>query len=263
MKNISSKIIAAAIVSFVIVYGNLDAQPHSYRSISPEDQSEQFRRELDLSDAQAVKVKAIFLEQTSTVEKLLRSSEDERKATREALIKSRTEMEEKITAVLTNEQKERFLLIQLTNEEQPERQLAGNRFLRDCRCGIEADEGRGVPPRDIIQVLKNELQLTSEQEAKIQKILEPQQMEWKKSFEFEMKRPRMRGGKVEQDRNAEAEQMEKRRKDMDEKISSVLTPEQKKKFEEVQRKCFVMPPPMGRGEEESPCGELCPEMDEE
>jgi Spy/CpxP family protein refolding chaperone len=92
--------------------------------------------------------------------------------------------------------------------------------------------GGPMPREEFVKDLKKELNLTREQEADIQKIFD-----------------------------AQRETMEKLRKETDAKISAVLTEEQKKKFEELQKNRSQKPPRMPRPENEQdrPMREGCPD----
>jgi periplasmic protein CpxP/Spy len=92
-------------------------------------------------------------------------------------------------------------------------------------------KGVRMPPREFIEVLKQELNLTGEQESKIQKIMDTQAVEMKKMFEAE-----------KMERDAMRKKMEKQRKETEVKISGVLTEEQNKKYEEMQKKHPQRPP---------------------
>jgi Spy/CpxP family protein refolding chaperone len=84
--------------------------------------------------------------------------------------------------------------------------------------------GGGMPPGDPVKELKRSLALTDEQAAKIEKIFDAQHDEMEKMMEAS-----------ESEHDAFREQMDKNRKETDEKISSILTAEQKKKFIEFQK----------------------------
>ncbi|MBN1398919.1 MAG: hypothetical protein JXA06_12875 [Bacteroidetes bacterium] len=100
---------------------------------------------------------------------------------------------------------------------------------------------RPMPPGELIEVLKEELNLTSEQELKIQEILDAQALETKKMAESEKK-----------ERNALRKKMEKQRKETDAKISALLTDEQKKIYEKLQKKRHQRPPHPPKPENERP-----------
>jgi Spy/CpxP family protein refolding chaperone len=97
---------------------------------------------------------------------------------------------------------------------------------------IAQPKDRPMPQREFVKELKKELNLTSDQETKIQKIFDTQNEEMKK------------------ERDAMREKMEKQRKETDAKISTVLTDDQKKKYEELQKKHSQRPPRMPKPENE-------------
>jgi Spy/CpxP family protein refolding chaperone len=132
-------------------------------------------------------------------------------------------------------------------------------------------KGGSMPPDGMMKELKKELNLTGEQEAKIQKIFDGQEDDMDKSFELEKqkhdaKREEMKKQREEmkKDRDAMREKMDKQRKETDAKIAAVLTDTQKKKFEDLQKKHSDMPPPDERrdGKRGRPMGEECPDHQE-
>ena len=118
-----------------------------------------------------------------------------------------------------------------------------------------------VPPEEIVKDLKKELNLTSEQEAKIQKIFETQSEEMERMFESAKKERELKCEEMKKEHEAMREKMEKQRKETDTKISAVLTDEQKKNFEELQKKHSQKPPRMPKPENENdqPMREECPD----
>jgi periplasmic protein CpxP/Spy len=92
--------------------------------------------------------------------------------------------------------------------------------------------GGPMPREQFLKDLKKKLNLTSEQEQKIQQIFIAQSEE------------------IDKERNAMREKMEKQRKETDEKISAVLTDEQKKKYKELKREHTQRPPRMRKSEGE-------------
>lgn len=121
--------------------------------------------------------------------------------------------------------------------------------------------GGHVPPDEFIKELKKELNLTSEQEDKIQRILNSQQAEMNKMFEAEKQKQEIKREEMKKEHDTMREQMEKQRKEIDAQMTSVLTKEQAKKFEEMQKKHSEMPPPRERqgGREGKPIHEGCPD----
>lgn len=97
--------------------------------------------------------------------------------------------------------------------------------------------GESMPPGDPAKELKRTLKLSDEQAAKIEKIFDAQHEAMEKMMDA-----------AEDEHEAMREQMDKNRKETDEKISSVLTPEQKKKFVEMQERRPRKP--IGRPERE-------------
>jgi Spy/CpxP family protein refolding chaperone len=120
---------------------------------------------------------------------------------------------------------------------------------------------RPMPPEELLKDMRKELNLTSEQETKIRKIMEAQREETKKIFESDRKAREERMEQMEKEREAMRVKMEKQWKETDVKISEVLTDEQKKKFEEFQKKRSEMP---SRGEwrhmeRDEPMPDECPD----
>jgi Spy/CpxP family protein refolding chaperone len=101
-------------------------------------------------------------------------------------------------------------------------------------------KGVHMLPMEFIEELKQELNLTSEQESKIQKILDTQAVEMKNMFDAERK-----------ERDSMRKKFEKQRKETDLKISGVLTEEQNKKYENMQKKHVQRPPRPRRYEGEN------------
>ena len=85
-------------------------------------------------------------------------------------------------------------------------------------------DGPMMSPDKMIKDLKEKLNLTDEQITKIEKLFEAQKEEMHAQME-----------QSENDREAMHAKMEKKQKEMDEKISSVLTADQKKKFVAMQK----------------------------
>jgi Spy/CpxP family protein refolding chaperone len=93
--------------------------------------------------------------------------------------------------------------------------------------------GGPPPPEIFLNELKNELNLSGEQVEKIQKIFDVQS---EIMFESEMRSREAKHEAIEKERKAMHEKMDKQRKETDAKISALLTDEQKKKFEVLQKK---------------------------
>ena len=121
-----------------------------------------------------------------------------------------------------------------------------------------------VPPEEIVKDLKKELNLTSEQEAKIQKIFESQSEEMERMFESAKKERELKREEMKKEHEATREKIEKQRKETDAKISAVLTDEQKKKFEERQKNHSQRQPRMPKPENENDQSmhEECPDHQE-
>jgi protein CpxP len=123
-------------------------------------------------------------------------------------------------------------------------------------------KGGPMPLEKIMNDLKKELKLTSEQEAKIQKIFDAQSEEMKEMFEPEKKALEVQREEMKNEHEAMREKMKKQRKKTDAKISAVLTDEQKKKFEELQKKHSQRPRRMPEPENDRPIREECPDRNE-
>jgi len=80
------------------------------------------------------------------------------------------------------------------------------------------------PQKDFMEKLKKDLNLTDDQTIKIQKIFDDQHQEMAQMNDS-----------TKTDRKAMREKMEQQRKQTNEKISALLTDEQKVKFEEMQK----------------------------
>ncbi len=110
--------------------------------------------------------------------------------------------------------------------------------------------GFHMPPHDgpmplkiFLSELKDRLNLTDDQTAKIQKIFDAQHQEMEKMIDS-----------LENQRQEMFKKIEQQRKQTDEKISALLSDEQKKKFEEMQKHHRHIPRPMER-----PMHEECPD----
>jgi Spy/CpxP family protein refolding chaperone len=88
--------------------------------ISPEEQVERLKEELNLTDAQAVKVKAIFDEQKKEMQKSCEAAQDDPSVMHEKMKK----IDERIAALLNDKQKEKFAEMQKQHgrrfDERPE-----------------------------------------------------------------------------------------------------------------------------------------------
>jgi len=111
-------------------------------------------------------------------------------------------------------------------------------------------QGGPMSPKQMVSQLKKDLNLTDEQSAKIQKIFEAQREEMRKMFDA-----------AQDERDAMFEKMEKQKEETNAKIVSLLTDEQKKKFEKIRREHRQRPPqPPGQGGPgDRPAPEGCPD----
>jgi Spy/CpxP family protein refolding chaperone len=80
--------------------------------ISPEERTAQLKKELSLTEEQAAKVRTILDEAQKESQKLFESSRGDRAAMREMMMKKAEETDEKISALLNQEQKVKFAELQ-------------------------------------------------------------------------------------------------------------------------------------------------------
>jgi Spy/CpxP family protein refolding chaperone len=228
------------------------------------DRIEQLQKDLNLSDAQIAKIKAIMDAKKVEMDKLAKASENEYKVTHEAMMKIKKETDEKITALLTKEQKETFTEMQKKQCEKFNRRQEETHCQPPMFGHIPPEDQPPLPPEEFVKELKKELNFTSDQETKIQKILEAQSEEVKKMFESAKKDREAKREEMKKEREAMHEKMEKQRKETDAKISAVLTDNQKKKYEELQKKNSQRPPrmPKPENEQDRPMHEECPDRNE-
>jgi Spy/CpxP family protein refolding chaperone len=152
------------------------------------------------------------------------------------MMKSRKEADEKIAAMLNADQKEKFIALQKKHQELLDRQQRDDRHQQNDRGRMGPGNRLPLPPEEFIGELKRKLNLTSEQEAKIQKIFDIQNDEMKKTFESEKITQKEISGEMNEEHTPMREKLDNQRKEIDTKISAVLTDEQKKKFGELQNR---------------------------
>jgi len=80
--------------------------------MSPEERTAQLKKELSLTEEQAAKVRTILDEAQKESQKLFESSRGDRAAMREMMMKKAKETDEKISALLNEEQKAKFAELQ-------------------------------------------------------------------------------------------------------------------------------------------------------
>ena len=88
--------------------------------LTPLERAEQLKDELNLTDEQTSKVKAVFEEQDKEMKKLFEKSEDDRAAMRDTMLKKRKETDQKITSLLNAEQKKKFEELQKQRQKRLE-----------------------------------------------------------------------------------------------------------------------------------------------
>jgi Spy/CpxP family protein refolding chaperone len=91
----------------VIVSSSL-AQPPGRGRLSPEEKAVELQKVLNLSDSLTAKVKTIYEEQQAELQKQFESSGGDRMAMREAMQAKGKETDEKILALLNDEQKAQY-----------------------------------------------------------------------------------------------------------------------------------------------------------
>ena len=101
------KLQSAAVLSLLLVFiiTVCSAQP---RRMSPDERTAELKKELSLTEKQAVHVKKIFEQLQRESEELFEASGGNRGALREMMMKKNNEADEKISALLTADQKKKF-----------------------------------------------------------------------------------------------------------------------------------------------------------
>jgi len=267
MKTTNSLKYIIALICVLILQTQAYAQPREPRPMPPADRPdriEQLQKDLNLSDTQIAKVKAILDEQKKEIEKLFKASENEHKATHEELVKCKKETDEKIAALLNSDQKEKFVEMQKQHYEMPNEQQQDDHNQPYAHREMKPRDCPPITTEGFVKELKKELNLTNEQESKIQKIFDAQSEEIEKKVKLSKKDKKIKREEMKKEHNTMREKMEKQRKETDAKISAVLTDEQKKKFEELQKKHSQMPPREERPDckRSKPTGDECPHRNE-
>jgi Spy/CpxP family protein refolding chaperone len=104
--------ILIAVFCVLIFQTTVFAQPRMPAPPSPAERAEQLKKELNLTDAQTAKMKAIFQDQEKGMQKLFESADGDPMAMRETFMKAEREVEKKITALLNDEQRKKFAELQ-------------------------------------------------------------------------------------------------------------------------------------------------------
>jgi Spy/CpxP family protein refolding chaperone len=102
--------LSIALVSLfaVLAPSSLRAQGPGRNRLSPDERAAELKTLLKLSDEQATKVKSIYEQQDKEMRKLFESAAGDRAAMREAMQKSAKETDEKILALLNEEQQSKY-----------------------------------------------------------------------------------------------------------------------------------------------------------
>lgn len=88
----------------------------------PGDPVKEMKRVLQLTDEQTAKIEKIFDSQRDAMEKMMDASDAEREAMRASMEKSRKETDEKISNILTEKQRQKFLEMKKKHQQRrPER----------------------------------------------------------------------------------------------------------------------------------------------
>lgn len=160
---------------------------------------------LDLTDAQVADLRAIFEEQHAKFQALRDDTPEDREARRETFRELRAETHQRISAVLTEEQQERL-------EE-----------LGRSHGRFHGPRGGHDPERHLAR-LQEELDLTDEQVAELRAIFEDQRAKFEALHE-----------RAPDDPDARHEAFGELHAEIHERVSAVLTEEQRQRLEELMR----------------------------
>jgi Spy/CpxP family protein refolding chaperone len=227
-KTLVSKSITA--LAFVLIFQtHMYGQPQGHQPMPPPDRLEHLQKILNLTDAQLEKVKSIFDEQKKEMDKIMQASEDERKTTHESMMKKRKETDKKIIALLDSKQKEKFTEMQKQHEEIPNELQRDDRHRPHERHHMSWEDRPSMPgpmsPEEHMVMLKDDLNLTDSQVAKVKEIFNEQEKEIQKHQDMRQDDPQ-----------AMDERMMEKRKEIDGKITAILSAEQKQKYGELRKK---------------------------
>jgi Spy/CpxP family protein refolding chaperone len=222
-------------LAFVLIFQTqVYSQPQGHPPMPPPDCLERLQKDLNLTDIQLEKVKIILDEQKKEIDKVWKASEDERTAMHELMITKKKEADKKIVALLDNKQKEKFTEMQNQQQEISNEHRRSDRPWPHERHHMSRED-RPLMPRPMSQeehiaMLKDELNLTDSQFAKVKEIFSGQEKEMQKHQEFKQENPQ-----------ALHEGMIGKRKEIDGKITAILNAEQKQKYEElVKKECDML-----------------------
>jgi Spy/CpxP family protein refolding chaperone len=222
------------LICVLIFHTQLYGQPEEHRSIPPPDCPERLQKDLNLTEAQMEKVKSIFNDQKNEMDAMMKASDDERRTRHESMMKKRKETDERIIALLNEKQKEKFAEMQKKHEEISDEHQRGDRPRLHERHHMSRESR---PPmlgpmfsEEHIAMLKDALTLTDSQIAKVKAIFSEQEKEMQQHQDLRQDDPR-----------AKDERMMEKRKEIDGKITAILSAEQKQKYEElIKKECEML-----------------------
>jgi Spy/CpxP family protein refolding chaperone len=199
--SIIQRAILIAVMLAITLPSRATAQP---RMASPEERAKQLKELLSLSDEQAAKVQKISKELEEEMTAKRGELTGNREAMRNASIEIVQKTDDKIKAILTDEQKEKYEELDITSGA-------------TARPGVPSPEERA-------NQFKKQLSLSDEQTAKAQKI-------------FKERREEMmaRGTEAMGDRKAIRNSFTEIAQKSNDKIKAILTDEQKEKYEELEK----------------------------
>lgn len=97
--------VATLVLTFAFITLQASGQP---RRMSPDERTAELKKELNLNEKQTAQVRKIYEQLRQEMEEMFESSGGNRGAFRETMMKKNREADEKITGLLTKEQKKKF-----------------------------------------------------------------------------------------------------------------------------------------------------------